>query len=186
MFGLLAFNIQAKEQPKEKAELVSIFDGKTLNGWHVSSKTVHGTGGQWFVEDGAIVGTQDKPGNGGVIITDKEYGNVEVVLEMNNDFGPDSGLFLRSTEKGQAYQAHIDYYPGGTLMGIYGEQLTGGIKGRCFSFGKTPAEIKEVKGPHPLPISPEKWPEFWKHGKWNELRARIEGNPPRSRPGSTA
>ena len=29
-----------------------------------------------------------------------------------------------------------------------------------------------------LPVSPEKWPEFWKHGRWNELRARITGNPP--------
>ena len=25
----------------------------------------------------------------------------------------------------------------------------------------------------------EKWPEFWKHGQWNELRARIVGNPPK-------
>ena len=22
------------------------------------------------------------------------------------------------------------------------------------------------------------WPNFWKHGEWNELRARIVGNPP--------
>ena len=177
---LLALMLQARAgMPTEKAEFVSIFDGQTLKGWHVSSKTSHGTGGLWVVEDGAIVGTQDKPGNGGIIITDKEYGDFEVVLEMNNDFGPDSGLFLRSTEKGQAYQSHIDYYPGGTLMGIYGEALSGNIKTRCFSFGKTPSEIKEVKGGFPLPISPEKWPEFWKHGKWNELRARIEGNPPK-------
>ena len=33
----------------------------------------------------------------------------------------------------------------------------------------------------PVPVrSPclEDWPKFWKHGQWNELRARIEGNPP--------
>ncbi len=166
-------------RPKEEAGFVPIFDGKTLKGWHVSSKTGHGTGGRWVVEDGAIVGSQDKPGNGGIIITDKEYGDFEVVLEMNNDFKPDSGLFLRSTEKGQAYQALIDYYPGGTLMGIYGEGLSGGIAVVNFAFGKTPSEIKERKCPFPLPVSPEKWPEFWKHGEWNELRARIEGNPPK-------
>jgi hypothetical protein len=34
------------------------------------------------VEDGAIVGSQDKPGNGGIVITDKKYGDFEVVLEM--------------------------------------------------------------------------------------------------------
>ena len=42
---------------------------------------------------------------------------------MNNDFGPDSGLFLRSTDNGKCYQAMIDYHAGGNLMGIYGEGL---------------------------------------------------------------
>ncbi len=40
---------------------------------------------------------------------------------MKNDYGPDSGLFLRSNERGQAYQALIDYHDSGSLMGIYGE-----------------------------------------------------------------
>src|SRR5438093_5700098 len=104
-----------------------IFDGKTLQGWHVSSKSGHSrasknkSGGRWVVENGAIIGSQDIPGNGGIIITDKKYGDFEVALEMKNDFGPDSGLFLRSNDQGQCYQAMIDYYPNGNLMGIYGE-----------------------------------------------------------------
>ena len=98
---------------------------------------------------------------------------------MKNDYGPDSGLFLRSTERGQAYQAMIDYHGGGNLMGIYGEGLSGGIGVRNFQFGGPVTEIKRVECPFPLPVSPEKWPEFWKHGQWNELRARIEGNPPK-------
>ena len=40
---------------------------------------------------------------------------------MKNDFEPDSGLFLRSTEDGKAWQAMIDYHADGNLMGIYGE-----------------------------------------------------------------
>jgi hypothetical protein len=79
--------------------------------------------------------------------------------------------------KGQAHQALIDYYPGGNLMGVYGEGLKPGYTVRNFTFLKTPAEIKEDKAPVKLPISPEKWPTFWKHGQWNELRARITGNP---------
>jgi hypothetical protein len=163
----------------------SIFDGKTLKGWHVTSKSGHSrksgnkTGGRWVVQGGAIVGSQDIPGNGGLLITDKKYGNFEVVLEMKNDFGPDSGLFLRSTEKGQAYQAMIDYYKGGNLMGIYGEGLSGGISVRNFTFLDKPSKIKEDKAPFALPVKPDKWPKFWKHGRWNELRARIVGNPPR-------
>src|SRR5262245_51529770 len=88
------------QQPKKDDGYVAIFDGQTLKGWHVSAKTGHSatskhkSGGRWVVEDGAIVGSQDVPGNGGIIITDKQdYKNFEVVLEMRNDFGPDSGLF---------------------------------------------------------------------------------------------
>lgn len=82
-------------------------------------------GRSWVVEDGAVVGSQDVPGNGGIILTDREFGDFEVVVEMRNDFGPDSGLFLRSTEDGKAYQAMIDYHTGGNLMGIHGEGLGG-------------------------------------------------------------
>lgn len=167
------------EKKADERDFQSIFDGKTLKGWHVSSKTGHGTGGRWVAEDGAIVGSQDKPGNGGIIITDKPYGNFEIILEMKNDFGPDSGLFLRSTERGQAYQAMIDYHGGGNLMGVYGEGLSGGISVMNFRFKDKVTDIAELKCDFPLPVSPEKWPTFWKHGQWNELRARIEGNPPK-------
>ena len=164
---------------------VTIFDGKTLKGWHVSAKSGHSgvsrhkTGGRWVVEDGAIVGSQDRPGNGGIILTDRPYGDFEVSLEMRNDFGPDSGLFMRSNDKGQAHQALIDYYHKGNLMGVYGEGLSGGISVRNFDFGSKVTEIRPVECPFPLPVSPEKWPEFWRHGQWNRLRARIEGNPPK-------
>jgi hypothetical protein len=173
-----------EKKPKDDG-FQPIFDGKSLKGWHVSAKSGHSsksgnkTGGRWVVKGGAIVGSQDVPGNGGLLITDKKYGNFEVALEMKNDFGPDSGLFLRSTEKGQAYQAMIDYYQGGNLMGIYGEGLTGGISVRNFTFLDKPAKIKENKAAFPLQVKPDKWPKFWKHGKWNELRARIVGNPPK-------
>jgi hypothetical protein len=176
----------AKAAKADDKGFVSIFDGKSLKGWHVSAKSGHSrksknkTGGRWVVEDGVIVGSQDIPGNGGIIITDKHYGDFEVALEMKNDFGPDSGLFLRSTEDGKAYQAMIDYYPNGNLMGLYGEGLPGGQPNiRNFSFLGKPSKIKEVKASFKLPVSPKKWPEFWKHGEWNELRARIAGNPPK-------
>ena len=169
---------EAKEKPTVDEGFQSIFDGKTLHGWHVSSKTGHGTGGKWVVEDGAIVGSQDKPGNGGILITDQPYGNFEVMLEMKNDYGPDSGLFLRSTERGQAYQALIDYHPGGSLMGVYGEGLSGGISVYSFTLGEKPSEIQPRECPFPLPVSPQDWPCFWKHGEWNQFRARIVGNPP--------
>ena len=104
---------------------------------------------------------------------------------MNNDFGPDSGLFLRSTDNGTAYQAMIDYHNGGNLMGLYGEaprrqaeraqlhlpRFAGEDQGRDREQG-------ECRCPTPFPMPLEEWPKFWQHGQWNELRARIVGNPP--------
>jgi hypothetical protein len=51
-----------KREKFDETGFVSIFDGQTLAGWHVSAKSGHSgasqhkTGGRWVVEDGAIVG----------------------------------------------------------------------------------------------------------------------------------
>ena len=190
----LALAVAAQADPPKPEQFdstgfVPIFNGMDLTGWHVSAKSGHSrvskntSGGKWVVEDGAIVGTQDVPGNGGFVITDKKYKDFEVVLEMRNDDGPDSGLFLRSTEDGKCYQAMIDYHKGGNLMGLYGEGLGGKPHVRHFDFGKDVTEIKEVTrakaAPLACPVKPEDWKAFWNPAEWNELRARIEGNPPK-------
>ena len=112
------------------------------------------------------------------MLTDEQYSEFEVVLEMNNDFGPDSGLFLRSTEDGKCYQALIDFHKDGSLMGLYGEGLGGNPHLRFFSFGDTPDAITlhPDRTPSPIPLKDAKdWKKLWKVGQWNELRARITG-----------
>src|SRR5215217_1521872 len=125
--------VVAEEIKREKFDdegFISVFDGQTLKGWHVSAQTGHSgasdhkSGGRWVVEQGAIIGSQDIPNNGGIVLTDRKYGDFEVALEMNNDFVPDSGLFLRSSEDGKAYQYMVDYHADGNLAGIYGEGLS--------------------------------------------------------------
>ncbi len=169
------------DRPSDEG-FVPIFDGKTLKGWHLSGRTVHGRGGRWEVKDGAIVGCQDFRGDGGVLMTDALYGNYEIALEMNNNFGTDSGLFLRSTEEGCAYQALIDYHSGkihgwnwdGSPMGIFGERLWrqerpdprfygGDPYLYNFVFDQDPSKIRPREGVR-LPVSPDEWPRFWKHG----------------------
>lgn len=135
----------------------SIFNGKDLSGWHISQTNHHGTTPVWKVADGVLSGSQDRPGEGGILLTDKKYKNFEVALEIRPDFGCDGGLFLRSTEKGEAYQVMLDYLDGGAVGGIYGEGL------------------QNVKG-----IAPP-WRPLWKGNDWNHLRARIEGDTPRIR-----
>ena len=132
----------------------SIFNGTNLDGWHISQVNHHGKTTGWTVDNKAITGTQDRPGHGGILLTDKRYKNFEVSLEINPDFGCDSGLFLRATEKGEAYQVLLDYLDGGAIGGVYGERLQG------------------VKTFVPA------WQEWFKRGQWNHLRARIEGDTP--------
>lgn len=131
-----------------------IFNGMDLTGWHISQVNHHGKTEGWRVENGVLTGTQDKPGHGGILLTGRNYRNFEVSLEVNPDYGCDSGLFLRSNEQGQAYQVLLDYLDGGVIGGVYGERLQG------------------VKGYAP------NWQEIWKRGEWNHLRARIEGDVP--------
>ncbi len=173
----------AQDKPSNEG-FKPIFDGQSLKGWHVSAKSGHSaksknqSGGKWEVKDGVIHGSQDQPGNGGLLLSDELYGEVEVVLEMKNDFGPDSGLFLRSTPDGKCYQALVDYHEAGSLMGIYGEGLGGKPHLRFFSFGATPGQITlhPDRTPGPLPIADAAaWQKLWKADQWNELRARMTG-----------
>ena len=102
-----------------------IFNGRDLTGWHVSKTNHHGIDPDFHVEHGVIVGTQRPFGRGGILLTDRKYKNFEVYIEVKPDYGNDSGLFLRSSEAGEAYQVMLDYLPGGGIGGVYGERLTG-------------------------------------------------------------
>ncbi len=143
----------ASAQTGIPAGFTAIFNGKNLTGWHVSQVNHHGNTA-WRVENGVLLGAQDRPGNGGILLTDRKYKDFEVSLEVNPDFGCDSGLFLRSSEKGEAYQVLLDYLEGGNVGGIYGERLQG---------------VKGVRAD---------WQNIWKKGQWNSIRARITGDVP--------
>ena len=132
-----------------------VFNGSTLTGWHISQVNHHGNTQGWIVENGILTAAQDKPGNGGILVTDRKYRNFEISLDLNPDYGCDSGLFLRTNDKGEAYQVLIDYLDGGAIGGVYGE----GLKG-----------VETDIPPH--------WQDVWKNGQWNHLRARIEGDVP--------
>lgn len=181
----------AKDANLDDTGFVTLFDGTSLDGWHVSAQTGHSrtsenkSGGKWVIEDGAITGSQDIPGNGGIILTNQSFGDFEVIVEMKNDYGPDSGLFLRSNDKGQAYQYMVDYHDNGNVAGIYGEGLPGGLHFRNYELGKEPTDFTALDrktdpraAAFGSPVNAEQWRQLWKHGEWNQLRARIVGNPP--------
>jgi hypothetical protein len=75
--------------------------------------------GRWFVEDGAIVGVQDPPGQGGFLTTEKRFRDFELMLETRIDWPFDSGVFLRVGPDGKSHQVTLDYREGGEIGGIY-------------------------------------------------------------------
>ncbi len=168
-----------------------LFDGATLAGWHKNPRPIgHGTGGLWLVEDGAITGEQDPPGsgNGGILLSDRQFGDFELRIELKPDWGPDSGLFLRSNERGQCYQMMVDYHDAGNVGHIYGEGI-GGFNNRPFEIDGRYDDAGQLVGlksrPSGLTVPPaysctgQEFVEAWRVNDWNEARIRVVGNPPR-------
>src|SRR6187401_360208 len=99
----------------------SLFNGKNLKGWHTSRTSHQGTTGNFYVEDGQIVLKQGPYGQGGVLLTDKKYKDFELYVEVKIDSFCNGGIFIRSTESGQAYQIELAL-PGGTGS-LFGEAM---------------------------------------------------------------
>ena len=72
------------------AQTTSLFNGKTIEGWHVYLKSGHGA---WSVVDGAIQLDPKAEGQGD-LITDKEYENYELSLEWEIAPGGNSGIIF--------------------------------------------------------------------------------------------
>jgi len=160
------------EGPKVPEGFTPIFNGKDLSGWHVSRTNHHGTTPEFRVVHGVIVGTQNPRGQGGILLTDRKYKNVEVYMEIKPDWGCDSGLFLRSSEAGEAYQVTLDYLPGGSMGGIYGERLKGVVGNPGAADLSPEARAKQAEARQAV------WQKAWKREAWNTIRARIEGDVP--------
>lgn len=131
-----------------------LFDGETLDGWHRHMNLPGDqVGGQWDVQDGAIVGDQHPPGHGGFLVTDDVYRDFVLTLETKLDYPVDSGLFLRVGDTGASHQITLDYRPDGYIGAVYMAYLNGMVY-------ENPSGI-----------------EHFKKGAWNTVKVRIEGNP---------
>src|SRR5687768_17964059 len=127
-----------------------IFNGKNLKGWHTSRTSHQGTAGNFYVEEGAITLKQNPYGQGGVLLTDMKYKDFELYVEIKIDSFCNGGIFLRSTESGQAYQVELAM-PG----------RTGSLFGEALQISQA-AEAKDIA-------------KVWKANDWNSFRIRMEG-----------
>jgi len=132
---------------------VPIFNGKDLKGWHISRTSHQGTTPDIQVVNKEIVLKQNPYGQGGVLLSDKKYKNFELYLEVKIDSFSNGGIFLRSTESGQAYQVELAE-PGGT----------GNLLGEMLRVSKG-AEAREKS-------------KAWRPYDWNSFRIRMSGEVP--------
>ena len=131
-----------------------LFNGKDLRGWHVSRTSHQGTTPDCRAEKGTIVLRQHPYGQGGVLLTNRKYKNFELYLEVKLDSFCNSGIFLRSTESGQAYQVELAE-PGGT----------GALLGEMLRVSKGAEATAKAT--------------VWKPNDWNSFRIRMTGDTPR-------
>lgn len=91
-----------KIQSNDKQGFTSLFDGKTISGWHTYGKTFVGKG--WLVDDGAIhLSPAAKQNDGGDLVTDKEYENFHLKVEWKVAPKSNSGILFQVHEQPEKY-----------------------------------------------------------------------------------
>jgi hypothetical protein len=152
--SLFIYSCQSGIQPELPEGFEPIFNGKDLKGWHISRSTHQGTTPSFTVEEGVIVGAHEPYGQGGLLLTDKNYKSFELYIEVLLDSFCNSGIFLRSNEGGAAYQVELSL-PGGNGS-LLGERINPSTRA--------------------TPVST--YDKVWKPGDWNSFRIRMEGDIP--------
>ncbi len=151
---------QGKVEGKSTSEsgFVSIFDGKSLAGWHVDKA---GSKGDWFVEDGVIIG--DNPSKKGSLLwTDKEYVDFDLVLDFKTPSSYyDSGVYIR----GKTHQIQIG------ISGSLKIDLTGCV----YAPKDRPKNKARSKTKDKYAAWTDKVETVNKPGEWNKLRILVRG-----------
>lgn len=164
-----ALPLMAADAPKG---FTPLFNGKDLSGWH--GWAIHAKGGapldvaklspedrakkveewtgdakkHWSVETGELV----NDGKGAYLATEKEYGDVELLIEYKTVAGADSGIYLRGTPQVQIWDSNQKFDPKSPTRKPH--LGSGGL------FNNTPG----VPGRDPLELVDKPF------GEWNQFR----------------
>lgn len=149
-----------------ESKWVSLFDGKTLEGW----KQMQGDA-KFTVRDGAIVGivTEGVPANS-FLVTEEVFEDFVFECEFKADAGINSGIQYRSAPPDGAerkrvygYQFEIDPTPRGLTGGMYEEGRRGWFQ-------------PEKNNGEPQQAWAAKHASKLKMGEWNTARIEARGN----------
>ena len=162
--------------------------------------------GHWDVRDGIIVGGQDdarfkKPetgdswGIGSWLMSDETFGDFELQVDVRPDWPCDTGIYVRSTTRGQGYQILLDHRGddtdgvGGGIGFLYLRGI-GGFSVNPYNFRWTvdsnglPQDVKLEPRATGLPqpdfaAGSDDFRGAWRLNEWNTLRIRVVGQLPR-------
>jgi hypothetical protein len=164
--------------PKAMAEekWISLFDGKTLNGWKMAE---HGKA-KYEVKDGTIHGTTVEGSPNSFLASEKEFGDFELEFEVKVHDELNSGVQIRSRGKTEAdvdaEAARTGSRPQGEggLGRFHGPQVeiesgpgqAGYIYGEATQYGWLSPEPKDEKHTH----------DYVKNGEWNKFRILAKGS----------
>jgi hypothetical protein len=157
-YSILALSLISLSAAAQKAK--PLFDGKTLTGW----KSVAGVA-PYKVEDGMIVGTMTKGTPNSFLITEKEYGNF--ILEL------DVKLEGESTNSGIQTRSHIKQEANNGRGMVFGRQVEIDPSARAWSGGIYDEARRSWL--YPLELNPSAR-SLYKKNEFNHYRIECIGN----------
>jgi hypothetical protein len=133
-----------------------LFSGTDLTGWKQNNGTA-----KYAVADGCIVGTTTEGSPNSFLCTEKDYGNFELVFEVQVDDRLNSGVQIRSHSKPD--------FKNGRVHGPQVEIATNGTAGRIYDEGRRGKWLDEQAADAPARTA-------FKKGEWNRYRVVCEGD----------
>jgi hypothetical protein len=159
------------DAPQPPKGFTALFNGKDFSGWHgmphfdpyklaamsadeKAAKIAQWTEDakkHWKIENGELV----NDGNGAYLTTDKDYGDIELLLEYKTVPLADSGIYLRATPQVQIW----DYTKEGGKWNLGADKGSGGLWNNK----------KDSPGRDPLVLADKPF------GQWNSFRILMVG-----------
>lgn len=150
----------AQTKKKPASNWISLFDGKTLNGWKQA------TGGAGYaIQNGMIVGTSVVEPHNSFLVTEKEFG--DFVLEL------DIKLESPVSNSGVQVRSHLDPFGNDGNGRVYGKQVEVDPSDRRWSGGIEDEARRDWL--YTMQYNPKGQYAF-KQGEWNHYHIECIGN----------
>jgi hypothetical protein len=165
------------EEKADKDGFVSIFDGKTLDGWEaVPAKAAS----SWNVKDGIIVGDGDK-GHSYLVYQKPDIADMELKLRYRFPGNGNSGISIRARKDKTGHRSFQSYHAdlghvgiGKDILGAWDFHTPGRREHACFRGDRL--VIDEKDKPTITKIEGAVTLDDIKKGDWNTVHVIVKGN----------